>query len=142
MSRQRRESAHPNNTAGEHTTPQGGAPAHRHRARTHRRGGAASAHRRGAQHRRAGGPRVPREVSRPRHCLHHHTPPDTNLAHGTLKSYICGRSPHATPATEDEDDEDTDVTNYDVGEEALDRLAIALGGKAMMPVLFGIIQEW
>jgi len=43
---------------------------------------------------------------------------------------------------EDEDEEDTEVTNYDVGEEALDRLAIALGGKAMMPVLFGIIQEW
>lgn len=43
---------------------------------------------------------------------------------------------------EDEDDEDTDVTNYDVGEEALDRLAIALGGKAMMPVLFGVIQQW
>ena len=38
------------------------------------------------------------------------------------------------PLTQDEDDEDTDVTNYDVGEEALDRLAIALGGKAMMPV--------
>jgi HEAT repeat protein len=43
---------------------------------------------------------------------------------------------------EDEDEDDTDVTNYDVGEEALDRLAIALGGKAMMPVLFGVIQEW
>ena len=39
-----------------------------------------------------------------------------------------------------EDDEDTEITNYDVGEEALDRLAIAMGGKTMVPVLFERIQ--
>ena len=39
-----------------------------------------------------------------------------------------------------EDEEDTEITNYDVGEEALDRLAIALGGKTVVPVLFERIQ--
>ena len=29
----------------------------------------------------------------------------------------------------EEDDEDEEITNYDVGEEAIDRLAIALGGR-------------
>jgi len=48
---------------------------------------------------------------------------------------------------QEEDDEDTEITNYDVGEEALDRLAIALGGKdmhggtPMVDVLFGHIRE-
>jgi len=42
---------------------------------------------------------------------------------------------------EDDDDEKTDITNYDVGEEALDRISIALGGKTMVPVLFSKIQE-
>jgi NAD(P)-dependent dehydrogenase (short-subunit alcohol dehydrogenase family) len=41
----------------------------------------------------------------------------------------------------EEDDEDTEITNYDVGEEALDRLAIAMGGKTMVPVLFEQIQQ-
>lgn len=43
---------------------------------------------------------------------------------------------------EEEDEEDTDITNYDVGEEALDRLSIAMGGKTMVPVLFAHIQEY
>ena len=42
---------------------------------------------------------------------------------------------------EEEDDEKTEITNYDVGEEALDRISIALGGKTMVPVLFSKIQE-
>ena len=33
---------------------------------------------------------------------------------------------------EEEDDEKTEITNYDVGEEALDRISIALGGKTMV----------
>ena len=37
--------------------------------------------------------------------------------------------------------EDTEITNYDVGEEALDRVAIAIGGKTMVPVLFERISE-
>jgi HEAT repeat protein len=41
----------------------------------------------------------------------------------------------------EEDDEDEEITNYDVGEEAIDRLAIALGGKLMVPVLFEKIQQ-
>ena len=36
---------------------------------------------------------------------------------------------------EEEDDEKTEITNYDVGEEALDRISIALGGKTMAPQL-------
>uniref|UniRef100_A0A7S0LEM7 TOG domain-containing protein n=1 Tax=Coccolithus braarudii TaxID=221442 RepID=A0A7S0LEM7_9EUKA len=43
---------------------------------------------------------------------------------------------------EDDEEEDTEINNYDVGEEALDRLAIAMGGKTMMPVLSEKIQEW
>uniref|UniRef100_A0A7S0J6U6 TOG domain-containing protein n=1 Tax=Calcidiscus leptoporus TaxID=127549 RepID=A0A7S0J6U6_9EUKA len=43
---------------------------------------------------------------------------------------------------EDDEEEETEINNYDVGEEALDRLAIAMGGKTMMPVLSGKIQEW
>ncbi|KAL1510219.1 hypothetical protein AB1Y20_006547 [Prymnesium parvum] len=43
---------------------------------------------------------------------------------------------------EEEDEEDTDITNYDVGEQALDRLSIAMGGKAMVPVLFERITEF
>jgi hypothetical protein len=42
---------------------------------------------------------------------------------------------------EEEDDEKTEITNYDVGEEALDRISIALGGKTMVPVLFAKITE-
>ena len=42
---------------------------------------------------------------------------------------------------DEEDEEKTDITNYDVGEEALDRISIALGGKTMVPVLFSKIQE-
>uniref|UniRef100_A0A7S3C1U5 TOG domain-containing protein n=1 Tax=Haptolina ericina TaxID=156174 RepID=A0A7S3C1U5_9EUKA len=43
---------------------------------------------------------------------------------------------------EEEDEEDTEITNYDVGEEALDRLSIAMGGKTMVPVLFEHITEF
>jgi len=42
---------------------------------------------------------------------------------------------------EEEDEESEDVTTYDVGEEALDRLAMATGGKIMVPVLFAKVQE-
>ena len=42
---------------------------------------------------------------------------------------------------QEEDDEDTEITSYDVGEEALDRLAIAMGGKTMVPVLFEKIKQ-
>ena len=42
----------------------------------------------------------------------------------------------------DEDDErGTEITNYDVGEEALDRISIALGGEIMLPVLNACVDE-
>lgn len=34
------------------------------------------------------------------------------------------------------DEEDTEYTSYDVGEEALDRISIALGGKTLLPIAF------
>ena len=37
------------------------------------------------------------------------------------------------------DEDEVDITNPDIGEESLDRLAIALGGKSLVPVLFGLI---
>lgn len=40
-----------------------------------------------------------------------------------------------------EDDDDVDVKNSDVGEEALDRLALAMGGKYMVPVLFSLMPS-
>jgi len=43
---------------------------------------------------------------------------------------------------EEDDEKETEINNYDVGEEALDRLAIAMGGKTMMPILSKQIQEW
>jgi len=48
---------------------------------------------------------------------------------------------------EDEEDED-EVTNHDVGDECIDRLALALGGKTIIPVLFAHVgnllkhQDW
>mmetsp|Transcript_481 Transcript_481/g.866 ORF Transcript_481/g.866 Transcript_481/m.866 type:complete len:1101 (-) Transcript_481:101-3403(-) len=45
--------------------------------------------------------------------------------------------------TKDDDDDDAiDYTNFDAGQESLDRLAIALGGKAVLPVAFGIIPQF
>eukprot|EP01116_Phalansterium_solitarium_P017028 TRINITY_DN409_c0_g1_i1.p1 TRINITY_DN409_c0_g1~~TRINITY_DN409_c0_g1_i1.p1 ORF type:complete len:1122 (-),score=363.84 TRINITY_DN409_c0_g1_i1:247-3201(-) len=35
-----------------------------------------------------------------------------------------------------QDDDEVEVTNTDIGEESLDRLALALGGKHMVPILF------
>lgn len=46
------------------------------------------------------------------------------------------------------EDEDMDLSNYDVGLESLDRLALALGGKVVQPVAFKLIptflnnQDW
>ena len=62
----------------------------------------------------------------------------TRLSPLPLDSHLGGCVPRLRhPA----DDEDTEITNYDVGEEALDRLAIAMGGKTMVPVLFENIQR-
>jgi hypothetical protein len=33
-------------------------------------------------------------------------------------------------------EDDTEYTSYDIGEECLDRLAIALGGKTVLPIAF------
>eukprot|EP00761_Pharyngomonas_kirbyi_P010975 gb/GECH01010999.1/.p1 GENE.gb/GECH01010999.1/~~gb/GECH01010999.1/.p1 ORF type:complete len:1091 (+),score=312.68 gb/GECH01010999.1/:1-3273(+) len=41
-----------------------------------------------------------------------------------------------------EDYEDTDLTNYEVGLEALDRIAIALGGDLVQPIAFKHIPEF
>jgi hypothetical protein len=40
-----------------------------------------------------------------------------------------------------QDEDEVDITNPDIGEEALDRLALALGGKSLVPVLFAIIPS-
>lgn len=42
--------------------------------------------------------------------------------------------------TSTEEDE-VDITNVDIGEEDLDRLAIALGGKVMVPFLFNLLSQ-
>ena len=39
----------------------------------------------------------------------------------------------------DEEEATTEITNADVGDECLDRLALALGGKTLTPVLFQLI---
>jgi len=36
----------------------------------------------------------------------------------------------------DEDDDDVDITDSDIGEEALDRICLALGGKNIVPMIF------
>lgn len=41
-----------------------------------------------------------------------------------------------------EDHDESELTNYDVGLEALDRLAIALGGEIVQPVAFSIIPRY
>jgi hypothetical protein len=38
--------------------------------------------------------------------------------------------------TKPDDDDNVDITNSDVGEECLDRLALAIGGKTLVPLLF------
>jgi len=45
-------------------------------------------------------------------------------------------------AKDDDDDDTMEYTNFDAGQESLDRLAIALGGKAVLPVAFGIIPQF
>uniref|UniRef100_A0A7S1TKG4 Importin subunit beta-1/Transportin-1-like TPR repeats domain-containing protein n=1 Tax=Erythrolobus australicus TaxID=1077150 RepID=A0A7S1TKG4_9RHOD len=45
-------------------------------------------------------------------------------------------------AKDDDDDDAMEYTNFDAGQESLDRLAIALGGKAVLPVAFGIIPQF
>jgi len=40
-----------------------------------------------------------------------------------------------------ENDDDVDIRNCDIGEESLDRLSLALGGKAMVPVLFSLLPN-
>lgn len=39
------------------------------------------------------------------------------------------------------EEDEIEITNSDVGEEVLDRLALALGGKTMVPVLFGMLSQ-
>ncbi len=38
-----------------------------------------------------------------------------------------------------DDDDSLEVTNSDVGDESIDRLALALGGKTIAPVLFELL---
>lgn len=40
-----------------------------------------------------------------------------------------------------ENEDEVDITNSDVAEEALDRISIALGGKSLVPMLFGAIPQ-
>ena len=42
----------------------------------------------------------------------------------------------------DNETEDSEFTNYDVGEEGLDRLAMCVGGKAVLPVAFSILPQF
>lgn len=42
----------------------------------------------------------------------------------------------------DDDNEDEEYSNYDVGEEALDRLAMAVGGKTVLPVANTFLQQF
>ena len=42
----------------------------------------------------------------------------------------------------DDDNEDEEYSNYDVGEEALDRIAMAVGGKSVLPVANAILQQF
>lgn len=42
---------------------------------------------------------------------------------------------------EQSDEDNIDIANSDVGEEALDRLALALGGKSLVPALFSILPS-
>jgi HEAT repeat protein len=44
--------------------------------------------------------------------------------------------------THDDDNEDEEYSNYDVGEEALDRLAMAVGGKSVLPVANAVMQHF
>uniref|UniRef100_A0A7S2ZHW7 Importin N-terminal domain-containing protein n=1 Tax=Rhodosorus marinus TaxID=101924 RepID=A0A7S2ZHW7_9RHOD len=44
--------------------------------------------------------------------------------------------------TRDDDDDDDEYSNYALGQEALDRLAIKLGGNAILPVAFTIITQY
>lgn len=43
--------------------------------------------------------------------------------------------------TKEEEDDDIDISNSDIGEESLDRLAISLGGKLMVPALFSLLPS-
>ena len=42
----------------------------------------------------------------------------------------------------DDDNEDEEYTNYDVGEEALDRLAMSVGGKSVLPIANNVMQQF
>lgn len=39
------------------------------------------------------------------------------------------------------EEDEIEITNSDVGEEVLDRLALALGGKTIVPILFGMLTQ-
>jgi len=47
-----------------------------------------------------------------------------------------------------EEEDDVDISNSDIGEESLDRLALSIGGKAMVPAVFALLpvmlsnQDW
>jgi hypothetical protein len=49
---------------------------------------------------------------------------------------------------DNKDDDDVDITNSDIGEESLDRLALSFGGKALVPIVFNALpgmlghQDW
>lgn len=42
---------------------------------------------------------------------------------------------------DDDDDDEVDANNHSVGSECLDRLALSLGGKTLIPILFGMIPK-
>eukprot|EP00184_Porphyridium_aerugineum_P000216 CAMPEP_0184696160 /NCGR_PEP_ID=MMETSP0313-20130426/3546_1 /TAXON_ID=2792 /ORGANISM="Porphyridium aerugineum, Strain SAG 1380-2" /LENGTH=1101 /DNA_ID=CAMNT_0027154733 /DNA_START=266 /DNA_END=3571 /DNA_ORIENTATION=- len=43
---------------------------------------------------------------------------------------------------DDDDDDNVEYSNFDAGQESLDRLAISLGGKLVLPVVFTIIPQF
>ncbi|KAA8499564.1 Importin-5 [Porphyridium purpureum] len=45
-------------------------------------------------------------------------------------------------AKDDDDDDAMDYTNFDAGQESLDRLAISLGGKTVLPIAFTLIPQF
>eukprot|EP00004_Rigifila_ramosa_P000753 TRINITY_DN10783_c0_g1_i1.p1 TRINITY_DN10783_c0_g1~~TRINITY_DN10783_c0_g1_i1.p1 ORF type:complete len:1103 (-),score=294.98 TRINITY_DN10783_c0_g1_i1:27-3248(-) len=44
--------------------------------------------------------------------------------------------------TQEDDNVDGDISDYDVGLEALDRISLALGGKAVLAIIYPIVQQY
>jgi len=57
-----------------------------------------------------------------------------------LLNMMVGIDDSSTWNTGDDEDE-IEITSSDIGEESLDRLALALGGKTLVPILFGLLPQ-